>query len=64
MQIGHHYHLYHETSSAASGNISQGQVFDYAQGLPYRNPDDWGLGDCAEQQIAERVWRLTDRAGN
>jgi len=26
--------------------------------LPYRNGDDWGLGNLAETEIAERVWRL------
>ena len=26
--------------------------------LPYHNGDDWGLNNCREKQIAERVWML------
>jgi hypothetical protein len=61
VHMGHHYHLFHGTTSSASGNISHGQVFDYADNLPYHNSEDWGFGDCAEEQIAERVWKLVPR---
>jgi hypothetical protein len=61
VQMGFHYHLFHATTSSASGNISHGQVFDYAANLPYHNPASWGFGDCAEEPVAERVWRLAPR---
>ena len=58
VQMGHHYHLFHGTSSVASGSRSHGEVFKYWENLPYENPPSWGLGDCAEEPVAERVWRL------
>jgi hypothetical protein len=56
--MGFHYHLYHQTSSASSGNVSHGGSFEYWKNLPYANPETWGLGDCAEEPLAERVWKL------
>ena len=56
--MGFHYHLFHGTSSVSSGNKSHGEVFKYWENLPYENPSDWGLGDCAEEPLAERVWKL------
>ena len=61
IHMGFHYHLFHPTTSSASGNISHGQIFEYSRNLPYQNPPDWGLGDCAEELIAERVWKLARR---
>ena len=64
VQMGRHYHLFHGTSSVASGSKSHGEVFEYWENLPYENPPDWGFGDCAEELIAERVWQLAPaRAG-
>ena len=58
VHMGHHYHLFHETASSGKGNISHGQVFEYWKNLPYQNPENWGLGDCGEVEVAERVWTL------
>lgn len=59
--MGYHYHLYHETSTGGKGNVSHGEVFEYWQNLPYENPPGWGLGDCADEPLAERVWVLKQR---
>ncbi|MDX6612617.1 MAG: hypothetical protein QOD75_1803 [Blastocatellia bacterium] len=58
VHMGFHYHLFHETTSSAAGNASHGEFFDYRQNLPYQNSANWGLGDCREEQLAERVWQL------
>lgn len=61
VHMGLHYHLYHGTSSAYGGNVSHGASFDYGADLPYQNADDWGLGDCLEEPLGERVWQLKRR---
>ncbi|HEV2765499.1 MAG TPA: hypothetical protein VGV38_21125 [Pyrinomonadaceae bacterium] len=61
VHMGHHYHLFHGTSSVASGHGSHGEIFKYWENLPYENPPEWGLGDCAEEEVAERVWKLVSR---
>jgi hypothetical protein len=61
IHMGFHYHLFHPTTSSASGNISHGQIFEYSKNLPYQNAVEWGLGDCAEELLAERVWKLVRR---
>jgi len=33
-----------------------GQLWDYREGVPYDNPDTWGLADAQEEEIGERVW--------
>lgn len=59
--MGLHYHLFHGTTSTSQGSTSHGQTFDYRENLPYQNAPTWGLGDCAEQAIGERVWMLSPR---
>jgi hypothetical protein len=61
VHMGYHYHLFHGTSSVASGNKSHGEIFKYWENLPYENPPNWGLGDCEEEPLAERVWKLVRR---
>lgn len=58
VHMGFHYHLFHGTTSSAAGNASHGEIFDYRKDLPYQNSADWGLGDCREEQLAERVWQM------
>ena len=58
VHMGFHYHLFHPTTSSAAGNVSHGEIFEYWQNLPYENPSNWGLADCSEEPIAERVWKL------
>lgn len=52
------YHLDHASSFSAGRAPHHGEEASYKEGLPYENGEAWGLGDCAEVQIAERVWRL------
>ncbi|HXM47116.1 MAG TPA: hypothetical protein VN956_04555 [Pyrinomonadaceae bacterium] len=61
VHMGFHYHLFHQTTSSGSGNVSHGQIFEYWKDLPYENPSDWGLGDCKEEMIADHVWKLSRR---
>lgn len=50
-------HLTHPTSCTEKIQPHHG---DWAtlDGVPYHNPDDWGLGNLREVEIAERVWEL------
>ena len=50
-------HLTHPTSCTEGLQPHHGAAANI-EGLPYHNPDDWGLGNCREVQLAERVWRL------
>ncbi len=53
-------HMTHPTSCTENpGQVQQhhGETAT-AERLPYHNADDWGLGNCREVQLAERVWRL------
>jgi hypothetical protein len=58
VHTGFTYHLHHQTSSASSGNKSLGDTFEYWKNIPYTNPSHWGLADCDEVPLAERVWAL------
>lgn len=58
IHLGFHYHLFHQSTSSGSGNVSHGRIFEYWKDLPYENPASWGLGDCIEEPIGDRVWRL------
>jgi len=50
-------HLTHPTSCTEKLQPHHGEAAT-PDGVPYQNPDDWGLGNLTEVQIAERVWRL------
>lgn len=50
-------HLTHPTSCTEGIQPHHGEAASI-DGLPYHNPDDWGLGNCREVQLAERVWQL------
>lgn len=50
-------HLAHPTSCSEGIAPHHGE-WAPMDNLPYRNGDGWGLGDRAEERIAERVWRL------
>lgn len=51
-------HLSHPTSCTEGTQPHHGEWATPDENLPYHNSDDWGLGDCPEVEIAERVWRL------
>lgn len=59
VRLGRHYHLFHETTSSAAGNVTHGRVFEYWRDLPYENPPDWGFASCEQVEVAERVWVLS-----
>jgi hypothetical protein len=50
-------HLTHPTSCTETLHPNQGE-WATPEGVPYHNDDNWGLGNCREVQMAERVWRL------
>jgi hypothetical protein len=56
--IGHHYHLDHPESCQNLVLDHQGEFFDPWEGVPYRNPDDWGQADAIEREIGERTYYL------
>lgn len=50
-------HLSHPTSCTEGVQAHHGEAAT-PDGVPYQNPDDWGLANLKEVEIAERVWRL------
>jgi hypothetical protein len=50
-------HLAHPTSCSEGVQPHHGEHAPL-DNLPYRNKDDWGLGNLKEVEIAERVWQL------
>ena len=50
-------HLTHPTSCTEKLQPHHGEQAT-PDGVPYQNPDDWGLGKLKEVEIAERIWRL------
>lgn len=56
-RVGSVLHLTHPTSCTEQLQPHHGETAT-PDGVPYRNPDNWGLGDLKEVEIADRVWRL------
>ena len=56
-RVGTVLHLTHP-SSCTEGLMPHHGEAATPDGVPYQNPDDWGLGSCNETKIAERVWQL------
>ena len=56
-RVGSVLHLTHPTSCTEGIQPHHGETAT-PEGVPYYNPDDWGLGNAKETKIAERVWRL------
>lgn len=56
-RVGTVLHLSHPTSCTENIQPHHGE-FATPEGVPYQNPDDWGLGNLTEVEIAERVWQL------
>jgi len=50
-------HLAHPTSCTENIQPHHGEMAT-VEGVPYHNGEEWGLGNCREVQLAERVWRL------
>jgi hypothetical protein len=56
-RVGTVLHLTHPTSCTENIQPHHGDLAT-PEGVPYQNPDDWGLGNLKEIEIAERVWTL------
>ena|ERR1043166_423534 len=56
-RAGNVLHLTHPTSCTEGIQPHHGESAT-SEGVPYHNPDDWGLANLKEIEIAERVWRL------
>jgi hypothetical protein len=56
-RVGTVLHLTHPSSCTEGLKPHHGEAAT-PDGVPYQNPDDWGLGSCNETKIAERVWQL------
>jgi hypothetical protein len=56
-QTGTVLHLAHPTSCTENIQPHHGELATI-EGVPYHNPDDWGLGNHRQVQVAERIWRL------
>jgi hypothetical protein len=56
-RIGNIMHLAHPTSCTEQVQAHHGE-YAPLDNLPYQNDEDWGLANCKEVEIAERVWRL------
>jgi hypothetical protein len=51
-------HFTHPTSFSEQIQPHHGEQAQWICGLPYKNSEDWGMGNAREVQLAERVWRL------
>lgn len=56
-RVGTVLHLTHPTSCTENIQPHHGEEAT-PDGVPYQNSDDWGLGNCREVELAERVWEL------
>jgi hypothetical protein len=56
-KVGSVLHLAHPTSCTEQIQLHHGEMAPL-EGLPYENGPNWGLGDCAEVPLGERIWRL------
>lgn len=56
-RVGSVLHLSHPTSCTEGVQAHHGEAAT-PDGVPYQNPEDWGLANLKEVEIAERVWRL------
>ena len=50
-------HLAHPTSCTENVTLHQGEMATI-EGVPYENPETWGMSDFREVQVADRIWRL------
>jgi hypothetical protein len=50
-------HLQHPTSCVEGVRPFHGEMAT-VEGVPYRNDDNWGLGQYREISLGERIWRL------
>jgi len=58
VRIGTTFHMDHSNSSERGVFAKDGTDLSPQQGIPYQNPEDWGLADARETLLQERVWML------
>lgn len=56
-RVGSVLHLSHPSSCTEGIQPHHGEEAT-PEGVPYKNSNDWGLGNCRETELAERVWEL------
>lgn len=57
--IGHVYHINHSRSFENSNGDYPGEIPDIHAGIPYQNPDNWGLSDRKWEQKGERLFYVS-----
>jgi len=57
-RIGTVFHMDHSNSTAHGATAKDGITFEAEEGVPYQNPEDWGLARAREKQIGDRIWLL------
>jgi hypothetical protein len=57
--IGHVYHIDHSRSFENSNGDYPGEIPDIHAGIPYQNPDNWGLGDRLWEEMGERLFYVS-----
>ena len=56
-RLGMILHMAHPTSCTEEVRPHHGEMATTEE-LPYQNGENWGLADCREVAVAERVWQL------
>jgi hypothetical protein len=56
--LGNRYEFDHPGSYKHGPKPHHGDRWDFRDGVPYRNSDDWGLGRARERQIGDRTWYI------
>jgi hypothetical protein len=57
--IGHIYHIDHSRSFENSKGDYPGESPDIHAGIPYQNPDNWGLSDRKWERLGERLFHVS-----
>jgi len=57
--LGRIFHISHEHSHSTDRTRKvPGRIYNYMAGLPYLNPENWGLGDFDWRRIADRLYSV------
>ena len=56
-RLGRILHMAHPTSCTEGVRPHHGELATI-EGVPYQNDAMWGLGDCREEAVSDRVWQL------
>ena len=58
VMLGRIYHITHTTSYRFKRR-AQGRLYVWDEGLPYVNPENWGLADFTWEHVDDRYYRVT-----